>query len=160
MRVIINRNYIWLTFDNLRIENENGIEELEGQVVCFYNLTEPEGLIYGQQLVGDNNERRVYNSIEEAKQTVITFLKNEIYPPDYKHPTKYTKEDLSEIMNKTLIFDVGNQNSETIQEAIVGTITDCTLAGNPPFLPATVRITLLDGSERSYNFFEIKRIRR
>ena len=160
-RIIINRNNIWLTFDNLRIENENGIEEFEEQIICFYKLTEPDGVIYGQQLTDSNNERLIYNSIEQARQEVSSFLKNDIYPPNYIHPLEYTKENISEIMNKILIFDVGTQNSEKIQESIVGAMTNCTLASNPPHLPGTARITLLDGrTQKRFDFFQIKRVRR
>jgi hypothetical protein len=159
-RIIVNRNHIWLSFDNLRIEKENGIEELENQIVCYYKLTEPNGFYYGAQLADSNDIRLIYNSIEHAKQEVIAFLRNDVYPPNYLHPLEYTKENLSEIMNKTLIFDIGNQNSDDIQESLVGSMTNCNLASNPPHLPVTARITLLDGSERRLNFFDIKRIRR
>lgn len=159
-RIIVNRNQIWLSFDNLRFETENGIEEMENEIVCYYKLTEPNEINYGAQLVDSNNIRLIYNSIDHAKKEVTAFLKNDVYPPNYLHPLEYTKENLSEIMNKALIFDVGNQNSDDIQESLVGSMTNCNLASNPPHLPVTTRITILDGSERRFSFFEIKRIRR
>ncbi|MDD7887963.1 hypothetical protein [Flavivirga sp. 57AJ16] len=159
-RITINRNHVWLSFDNVRIETENGIEEKEDQIVCYYKLTEPNEINYGTQLVDSNDVRLLYSSIDHAKQEVIAFLINDVYPPNYIHPLEYTKENLPEIMNKTLIFDVGTQNSDEIQESLVGVMTNCTLASNPPHLPGTARITLLDETERRFNFFQIKRIRR
>ncbi len=159
-RIIVNRNYIWLTFDNLRRETENGIEESENEIVCYYKLEEPNEINYGMQLVDSNDVRLIYNSVEHAKQEVTAFLINDVYPPNYLNPLEYTKENLSEIMDKILIFDIGNQNSDDIQESLVGAMTNCTLASNPPHLPGTARVTLLDGSERRLDFFQIKHIRR
>jgi hypothetical protein len=159
-RIIVNRNYIWLTFDNLRKESANGIEELENEIVCYYKLEEPNGINYGMQLVTSSGVRLIYNSVEHAKQEVTAFLLKDVYPPNYLNPLEYTEENLSEIMDKILIFDIGNQNSDDIQESLVGAMTNCTLASNPPHLLGTARVTLLDGSKKVLDFFQIKQIRR
>ena len=75
-----------------------------------------------------------------------------------KHPLHYTKENLDEIMNKPLRIGIGNQNSDDITEFIEGQIVKCTLASNPPHLPAVARFQINDGELKRLNFFEIKQI--
>lgn len=75
-----------------------------------------------------------------------------------RHPQEYTKENLKEIINKPLKIGIGNMNSDKITEVVEGVITKCTLAANPPHLPATAQISTSDGKVISKNFFEIKSI--
>lgn len=159
-KITINRNDVWLTFDNLRIDTNDGPQELNDKIICYYKLTESNDISYGQQIIDSNDTRLVYASIDGARKEVSEYLKTIIYPPNFLHPLNYKKEQLEEIMNKTLTFDVGTQNSDEITETIIGSMTNCTLAGNPPYLPGIARITLQNGNERSFNFFQIKRIRK
>lgn len=74
----------------------------------------------------------------------------------YKHPMNYKKEDISEIMNKPLRIQVGKWGADEITEEIFGEIIGCTVAANPPFLPASIRIKAKNG-ERVFSIAEIKR---
>ncbi|REG88541.1 hypothetical protein [Flavobacterium aquicola] len=74
----------------------------------------------------------------------------------YKSPMEYTKENISEVMNKPIKIFIGKWGSDEISEEINGEIIRCTVAANPPFLPATVRVRVGNG-ERSFSIAEIKR---
>lgn len=77
----------------------------------------------------------------------------------FKHPLSYLKEDIGEIMNIPIILDIGSSNSDEITETIQGIIFHCSLAGNSPNQPVSVKIELNNGEIRSLSMFEIKRIR-
>ena len=75
----------------------------------------------------------------------------------YKHPLQYKKEDLDELMYKPLKIYVGLANTEEIKEVLEGQIIKCSLAANPPHLPADFEFQLDNGQKRTFNFFEVKR---
>lgn len=75
----------------------------------------------------------------------------------YKHPLQYKKEDLEEIEFKPLKIFVGASNNDEVTEILEGQIVKCTLAANPPHLPADFEFKLDNGQIRTFNFFEVKR---
>lgn len=75
----------------------------------------------------------------------------------YKQPLLYKKEDLDELMFKPLKIYVGLSNNEEIKEVLEGQIIKCSLAANPPHLPADFEFQLDNGQKRMFNFFEVKR---
>lgn len=158
-QIQINRQVIYLTIDSVKLETENGIEEQENQFVGFFKLEPVTGISFGEQIKNANGDNVVFHSREQAKNEISEMLKRDIYPPSLLNPMDYTKDNLSEIMHKELTFDIGNFNSDDIQESILGVMTNCTLAANPPNLPATVRIMTNTG-ERRLSIAELKRIRR
>lgn len=158
--ITVNRNILYLTTDNLRIETTNGYLEHEDKFVAFWKKTPADAIILGEQIKSENGENIVFSSTQEAKDYIIEKLENSIYPPDFFQPLHYTKENLSEIMHKQLIFDVGQAQSEDILDSIKGKIVECSLASNPPFLPGTATIITTNGIAKKLNFFEIKKIRR
>lgn len=74
----------------------------------------------------------------------------------FRKPLEYTKENIEEIMNIPLVIEIGKFNSEVITETIEGEIVNCTLASNPPYLPASLRIRTRNG-EKVCSIMEIKR---
>jgi hypothetical protein len=158
--ITVNRNIFYLTTDNFRIETANGYIEHEDKFVAFWKKTPADAIVLGEQIKSENAENIVFSSRQEAKDYAVEKLEKSIYPPDYYHPLDYTKENLSEIMHKQLIFDIGQAQIEDIKESIRGKMIDCTLASNPPFLPGTATIITTNGITKKLTFFEIKRIRR
>ena len=158
-KILINRNEIYLTIDNVRFETEKGIVEKNDQFIAFYKNSPPNEIIFGEQFKDKNGKNVVFPSIEIAREYALATLKKAIYPPDYLHPLHYKKENLDEIMNKKLKFDIGSANNEIVNDTIEGVLTFCTLAANPPHLPATATIITAEGQEKKFNFFEIKSIR-
>ncbi|MGX1927760.1 hypothetical protein [Flagellimonas sp. 2504JD4-2] len=154
----INRQTVYLTIDNVRVETENGIEEQENQFVAFFKYEPATAISLGEQLKDANGENLIYPSREQARTEVIDILKRRVYPPSFFNPMDYTLDNLAEIMHKELTFDIGNFNSDEVQERIQGVMTNCTLASNPPNLPASVRIMTNNG-ERRFSIVELKRIR-
>ncbi|WP_409415730.1 hypothetical protein [Flavobacterium sp. PS2] len=76
----------------------------------------------------------------------------------FRNPSEYTKENIEEIMNIPLSIEIGKYNSEVITETIEGEIVNCTLAVNPPFLPASLKVITRNG-EKILSIMEIKRFR-
>lgn len=158
--VLINRKTYWLVVDNIRIETDELIEELENQITCFYSSKKPNDLFYGTQVKDDTNNVIRFKTAQEAIDYTVKFLENNVYPPDFLRPLSYRKENISEIMNKTLLFDIGLPNDNQVTETIKGILTECTMAAYPPHLPANVTIETLENQRRTFSFFEIKRIYR
>lgn len=75
----------------------------------------------------------------------------------YKQPLQYKKDDLDELMFKPLKIYVGLSNNEEIKEVLEGQIIKCSLAANPPHLPADFEFQLDSGQKRMFNFFEVKK---
>ncbi len=75
----------------------------------------------------------------------------------YKQPLEYKKEDLDELMFKPLKIHVGPTNKDEVTEIVEGQIIKCSLAANPPHLPADFELQLENGQKRIFNFFEVKR---
>jgi hypothetical protein len=77
-----------------------------------------------------------------------------------KHPLDLTKEDLNEIMHIPLEIGVGQINKSEVLEILEGKITECSLAGNSPHLPAVAEFRTSNGQIRNLTFFEIKWIKK
>lgn len=75
----------------------------------------------------------------------------------YKQPLQYKEQDLDELMFKPLKIYVGLSNNEEIKDVFEGQIIKCSLAANPPHLPADFEFQLDNGQKRMFNFFEVKR---
>lgn len=158
-QIQINRQTIYLTIENVKLETENGIVEQENQLVGFFKYEPVTEISLGEQIKNTNGENVVFHSREQARNEIVEMLKRKVYPPSFLNPMGYIVDNLAEIMHKELTFDIGNFNSDEIQESIQGTMSNCTLASNPPNLPATVRIMTNTG-ERRLSIAELKRIRR
>ncbi|MCM0665104.1 hypothetical protein [Flavobacterium tyrosinilyticum] len=159
IQVIINRIPYWLTFEAINVETEKGIEEVPNKIICYYSSTQPNQINYGTTLKDENNISLTFETIQIARETTIDYLERIVYPPTFIHPLEYKKEDLPEIMHKPLTFDIGSVNSDIIKESLSGIMTQCSLAANYPHLPGTATIQTTTGQIRSFNFFEIKRVR-
>jgi hypothetical protein len=77
-----------------------------------------------------------------------------------KHPLEIEKEDLKEIMHVPLQIGVGSANKGEVTETLDGEIIECSLAANPPNLPAIADFQLKNGIIRKFSFFEIKWIKK
>ena len=75
----------------------------------------------------------------------------------FKRPIDYKKEELHEIEHKLIRIEIGSAHSYEITEVIEGTIYECYLAANEPYLPIKANILTKNGAKRSLDFFEIKR---
>lgn len=159
-QILINRNPIYLTTDNVRTNDGKQVIERDDLFTAFIREEEPNEIVLGEQVMDIDGNIKVFPSRQEAREYVIRELRRTIYPPDYLHPLHYNTNNLHEILHKQLIFDIGNPNSEDIEETIEGRIVHCKLAGNSPNLPTSAVIRLNNGDERELTFFDIKRIRR
>lgn len=160
-QIQINRQTIYLTIDNVRLETKNGIEEQENQFVGYFKTDPPNEINIGELIKNHNGETAIFHSIEQARNEISEMLKRKIYPPSFLNPMDYTVQNLAEIMHKELTFDIEDSNSDEIQENIPGIITNCTLASasNPPNMPFSIRIMTNNG-ERRLRIDKLKRIRR
>jgi len=158
--ITVNRNIFYLSIDNFRIETPNGYFEHEDKFVAFIKNTSANIVVVGEQIKSEDGKNIVFISRQEATDYVVDKLKKSTYPPDFLHPTQYTKENLSEIKDKQLIFDIGQAQNEDIEETVSGKIIEFTLASNPPFLPVIAKIITTNGIIKRLSFLEIKRIRR
>ena len=159
-KIEINRQALYLTIDNFKVETKDGIEIKANQFVVYFKYEPPTEIILGEQIKNDEGGNAVFDSADDAKSFAVEKLKRTIYPPNFLHPLKYTTENLGELMHKELIYDIGNPNSTEITETFEGVMTGYSLAANPPYMPATATILSIDGSEKDLTFFDIKRIRR
>ncbi|MGI6340488.1 MAG: hypothetical protein ACOXZV_14080 [Bacteroidales bacterium] len=73
-----------------------------------------------------------------------------------KHPLDITKDDLKEIENVPIRIGIGPSMSHDTNEIMEGTIVECSLAANPPHLPAVAKFMSTNGVLRDLTFFEIK----
>lgn len=160
-QIQINRRTIYLTIESVKLETEKGIVEQENQFVGFFKYEPVTEISLGEQLKTADGENIVFHSREQAKNEIQNILKRKIYPPSFLDPMEYTSENLAEIMFKELTFDIGDFNSDQIQENIIGTMTNCTLASSsyPANMPYSVKIMTNNG-ERSLRITELKRIRK
>ncbi|WP_340201273.1 hypothetical protein [Ascidiimonas sp. W6] len=158
--VIINRRSVWLTFGYLSNSEETCEREISKPVVCYFKLSQPRNLNYGEPIKNENEEILVFANKIEAQKEVCEILKAKIYPPNFKHPLEYTISDIAEIMHKQLVIDIGYIDSEEPTESLEGTIFYCSFAGNPSYLPMSASIKLRTNEEREVNVFEIKKIRK
>ena len=104
--ITVNRNIFYLSIDNFRIETPNGYFEHEDKFVAFIKNTSANIVVVGEQIKSEDGKNIVFISRQEATDYVVDKLKKSTYPPDFLHPTQYTKENLSEIKDKQLIFDI------------------------------------------------------
>jgi len=77
-----------------------------------------------------------------------------------KNPIDLTKDDLNEIMHIPLLIGIGDINKIEALESLEGEIIECSLAANPPHLPAIATFQTKNGNIRSLTFFEIKWIKK
>ena len=57
-RLEINRQIIYLTIDNVRIDTENGIEEKDNQFVAFIKNEQPNDLNLEEQVKNNKGENK------------------------------------------------------------------------------------------------------
>jgi hypothetical protein len=160
-QIQINRQTIYLTIDNVRLKTDNGIEEQENRFVGYFKTDPPNEINIGEQIKNANGENVIFHSKEQARNEISEMLKRKIYPPSFLNPMDYTAENLAEIMHKELSFDIGDFDSNEIQENVQGKMTNCTLASAsyPSNMPYSVRIMTNNG-ERRLRIEKLKRISR
>ena len=157
-QIIVNRNTIFLTIDNVRIETKNGIEEKDDQFIAYIKETPPNEVSLGTLVKNNKRENIIFNSIGDARESIITKLKKSVYPPDFLNPLHYNIENISELLHKKLIYDVGHVNRHEIEKTIEGTMIEFSLAANSTVLLAGAKIVLINGEEKDLAFTDIKRI--
>jgi hypothetical protein len=63
-------------------------------------------------------------------------------------------------MHIPLRIGIGDMNKIEFSESLEGEIIECSLAANPPHLPAIAKFRTNNGKIRSLTFFEIKWIKK
>jgi hypothetical protein len=152
----INRKYVWLTYENIFEKNEDNLLESLGYI-CSFNLEEP-GLISGESFKDENSKDIIFNSIEDAKKYALTRLPNDIYPHNFLSPLSYDASNVSEIMHKPILLEIG-LDSDNIVKTIEGEIITCTSASNDRNLLASVRIKKANGEIEVCSVFEIQKFK-
>lgn len=77
-KIQINRQIIYLTIDNVRVETNTGVQEHENQFVAFVKKERLNEINLGEQVKNAKGENVVFNSREQAKEFVIKDLKKNI----------------------------------------------------------------------------------
>lgn len=155
--VTVNRTPVWVSFNYHTVKN-TVTGSLHNFIECYYKLSEPRNGDFGKLLTKSKEEALLYSHIDEAKSSICHILKSVIYPPDFLHPLEYTIENIEEIMNKELVIETGDIESEESEYSFVGIISQCSFAGNPAYLPVAAKIRLENNDEIICNFFQLKKI--
>lgn len=160
-QILINRQQIYLTIDNVKLKTDNGLEEQENQFIGYFKNDPPNEISFGEQIKNTKGENVIFHSVDQARNEISEMLKRKIYPPSFFNPMEYTAENLPEIMHKELWFGVGDFDSDEIKESFQGKIINCNLASAsvPSNMPYSVRL-ITDRGERSLRIEKLKRIRR
>lgn len=61
-KIHVRENIIWIVIDPLQIDNQI----LNNQFFCYFKLTQPTDIIYGELFRGDNGKPIIFNSPEQA----------------------------------------------------------------------------------------------
>lgn len=154
---IINRKEVWITYESILEENEDGLLESVGYV-CSYNLEKP-GLISGESFKDEENETIKFQNIEDARSYALARLPYIIYPSYFLHPLNYNSSNISEIMHKPILIDIGS-DLENIEKTVEGKIITCTSASDNHHLLASVRVNKVNGEIKVYSIFEIQQFRK
>lgn len=66
----VRENTVWIVIEPLRIENQI----LNNQFFCYFKLTKPNDLVYGELFKGDDGKTIIFNSPEQAIEYANTNL--------------------------------------------------------------------------------------
>jgi sorbitol-specific phosphotransferase system component IIC len=66
---------VWITTDEIRTYNKDRILEDTGQYICYFSLTDPTGISYGQ-IITEKKKPVVFNSQDEANNYVESLMAN------------------------------------------------------------------------------------
>ena len=66
---------VWITTDEIRIYNKDGILEDTGQYICYFSFTKPVGISYGQ-IILEKKIPVVFKSQDEANNYVVSLMVN------------------------------------------------------------------------------------
>lgn len=157
-KLLINRTTKYLTVDNVRIKTASGIEEKNNQFVAFIKDTKPTEVNLGEQIKNADGQNAVFTSVDEARKYVTHSLVRSTYPPDFLHPLKYTKDNISEIMHKYLAFDIAKNEAVDEIETVNGIMTECVFSVSST--PGRFTIVTNGGKTKRPNYWELKAIRR
>lgn len=72
--VIIDENDVWISIDSLRISTQNGIEEQEGQFLCYISFKEP-NIFFGDLLRDDARKIILFENRADAREAAINFTR-------------------------------------------------------------------------------------
>ena len=152
--VTINRNQIWLSYEEVLETNNDGLLESQG-FVCYFNREIPQ-LIFGESLKDDNGNIKQFDTTEEAINITKIILERKIYPPYFLNPLLYEMYNISEIMHKPIKIEIG-QTPEHIEEIVEGKILKCTSASNNHNLLAYIQVEKTNGETQTYSIFELQK---
>jgi len=150
-KLIINRNEVWISIESIKIETEEGLQEQSYQFICYISYSEPEGFL-GQPILDDNKERKIFTSVEAAKEYTIHLQRKVLYPSNFDNPLEYNSTNVFEILYKPILIDLDDTTIE-------GTIIRCTGTSNDHNSIGSVTVEKSNGKISSYSIMEIKKFR-
>lgn len=67
---------IWLFIDALRINTDNGLQELDNEFLCYWKLGKTTEFIYGELIKTENGVPKIFESTNDAIKYTTNFLKS------------------------------------------------------------------------------------
>ncbi|WKL50441.1 hypothetical protein Q1W71_11865 [Flavobacterium pectinovorum] len=152
--IIINRNQIWLSYEEVLEVNKDNVLEPAG-FICYFNREMPQ-LIFGESIKDDNGKIRRFDTIKEASEIAKVILERKIYPPFFLSPLLYEMYNIAEIMHKPIKIEIG-QTSEDIDEIVEGKIIRCTSTSNNHNLLASILFEKANEETQTYSIFDLQK---
>ncbi|MCZ4317462.1 hypothetical protein O4H26_00500 [Aequorivita viscosa] len=152
--VTINRNQLWLSYEEVLEKNNDNLLESRG-FICYFNREKPQ-LIFGESLKENDGNARRFDTIEKARNIAKVILQRTIYPPFFLNPLLYEMSNIEEIMHKPIKIEIG-QTSDNIEETVVGKIISCTHTATNANELESIIIELKNGETRSYTIFDLQK---
>jgi len=157
----INGKDIWISVNPITEELPNGfLQDSENQYICFYSFTEPTGISYGAIFKDYNDNNKIFESAENAYSYAKKTLSDEIYPERFEHPLDYNLDNVSEIMNKSLIVDLGIWGEDEVKETILGKVVGVNLTNVGEINISSLKIEKENGITKFYSIMEILAFRK
>lgn len=152
--VTINRNQLWLSYEEVLEKNNDNLLESRGYI-CYFNREKPQ-LILGESIKeGDGNARR-FDTIDKARNIAKVILQRTIYPPFFLDPQLYEMGNIEEIMHKPIKIKIG-QTSGNIEETVEGKIISCTHTPSNANELGRIIIELENSETRSFTIFDLQK---
>ncbi|WP_029034557.1 hypothetical protein [Salinimicrobium terrae] len=150
-KLLINRNEVWISIDSIKLKTEEGLVEQSNQFISYISYSEPEGFI-GLPILDENEERKIFSSVEAAREYAINLQRRILYPSNFDDPWEYDSTNVFEILYKPILIDLEDKTIE-------GTIIRCTSTSNNRNAIGSITVKKLNGAIRSYSIVEIKKFR-
>ena len=155
--IIINRNQIWLSYEEVLKSNKENVLEPAGYI-CYFNREKPQ-LILGESIKHNNGKIRQFETIKEASEIAKVILERKIYPPFFLDPLLYEMHNIAEIMHKPIKIEIG-QTSEQIDEIVEGKIIKCTSVSNKHNLLAYILVEKTNEETQTYSIFDLQKFKK